>query len=193
MIRQMGTTLEAIARDHVARYEWAASALSPFNVQHVLDAAAGTGYGAKIMAERGLMVTAIDNGEPAARVHREHFAHPGVDFVLADLMECELPKADAAVSLETIEHLPDAAAFLKRLRGAAGFLIASVPNEAVQQFNAHDYPEHVRHYTKDEFAELLMQCGWEPVAWFTQYAKHDREKSAMRPGDDGRVLGVVCQ
>jgi len=191
--RQMKKSLADVAPNHKARYRWAIDNLLEYRAKTVIDAACGIGYGSLMMADMGFSVKAFDRSPKAAEFQASFFKHPAVEFMQADLSTMDVPQADAAVSIETIEHLEDDEGWLKRLREKCGLLIATVPNQDVVPFHKEGHPYHFRHYTKDEFTDLLQRCGWVPVEWATQYEKWDLNKSRMRPGWDGMTLGVVCQ
>lgn len=191
--RQMKKSLEAVAPNHRARYQWAINELKKRGARSAIDAACGIGYGSLMAAREGLTVHAFDRSDKAAIFQKTYFDHPDVKFSQADLDAIEVPQADGAISIETIEHLKADKAWLERLRAKCKFLAATVPNESVVHFDATKHPYHFRHYTKEQFTELLKSAGWEPLEWFTQYEKWDPVKAAMRPGDDGMTLGVVCQ
>jgi SAM-dependent methyltransferase len=88
-------------------------------------------------------------------------AAPRARLLRADGMRLPLPDhaLDLAVSFETIEHLPDAAALLVELRRVlrpGGCLVLSTPNRA---FRGHtDNPFHVREFTGPELRDLLLSC-----------------------------------
>jgi SAM-dependent methyltransferase len=81
--------------------------------------------------------------------------------VRADALQ--LPLADASVevvvSMETIEHVPDAArlvAEFRRVLAPSGTLVVSTPNRAFGPERLHTgNPFHVREFTADELAAVL--------------------------------------
>jgi len=94
----------------------------------------------------------------------------------------------AAVCFETLEHLPDPAPLLRRLATVAPILLASVPNEDVFPFGTGVLHHH-RHYTRNQFAELLLNNGWTPTEWWGQAGP----ESEVEPGGEGRTLIAVCR
>jgi len=189
--RQVTPDISEIRRDHVARYEWVRD-----NYAHrgdvVLDFACGIGYGALIMSEHSA-VYGYDVDDETLNYAREHYAKDGdIVYQKAD-GNCppELPEADLAVSFETIEHIQDPRPLLKALRSAPR-LIASVPNESVMPWQREDGSVtafHFRHYTKTEFADLLLECGWHPVEWYGQLGP----ESEVERDVHGRTLIAVCE
>lgn len=191
--RQVAPTLDGIRRDHRARYEWAAKNMPP--ASRVIDLACGVGYGAKILADAGHRVLAVDRSEEAIAFARQHYAGAGIVYKVADAETfTTATEFDAAVSFETIEHLADPGPMLRGLRDRAAVLYASVPNEAVFPFRSDangyaGYRHHHRHYTRDEFAGLLWGTGWSPSVWCGQ----EGTESDVDEGVDGRTLVVIAE
>jgi len=197
--RQVTPKISEIRRDHVARYEFAANYLDPGHT--VIDFACGIGYGAHILSDAACTelfsnharVVGFDIDAETISYATENYGNEGrVTFRQAD-GNCppQLPVADLAVSFETIEHIQDPRPLLRALRSAPR-LIASVPNESVfpwQQEDGTTVAFHHRHYTKTEFAELLMECGWSPVEWYGQHGTHSEVERDVH----GRTLIAVCE
>lgn len=190
--RQIGHKQDDIAINHRARYHWAATLLRRELKPgaRVLDAACGCAYGSQILAEYGFNVSAWDISDEAAEWSRM-FGHPRVTFSQGDVMEAVSAGRvyDAAVSIETIEHIEDDKAWINGLYLATPLLIGTVPNQDVVAFDKKKHPFHFRHYHKAEVVELFRH--WELFDWSTQYAKY--ENYEMRPGDDGMTLGFLAR
>lgn len=187
--RQVAPELSGIRRDHVARYEFALAHLAPGS--RVLDLACGVGYGARMLADAGHSVTAVDASAEAIAYAQEHYPHPHIRYIVAQAERFEVPptgKFDAVVSFETIEHLEHPAPIMKRWARYAGTLIASVPNEAVFP-HAGRIKFHYRHYTKADFAALLTEAGWiGAVQWFGQEGPH----SPVQESVEGRTIVAIA-
>ena len=188
--RQVTPNISDIRADHRNRYKWVRD-----NYAHrghvVIDFACGIGYGTRIMSEFSV-VYGYDIDDETLAYAREHYDSPDVCYNKAD-GNCppELPVADLAVSFETIEHVQDPRPLLKALR-AAPRLIVSVPNESVVPWQREDGTTtafHFRHYTKTEFADLLIECGWHPVEWYGQIGP----ESEVERDVHGRTLIAVCE
>lgn len=184
--RQIGATLEQIAPDHRKRYEWAAKILKSAGVKTVLDAGCGNGYGSFILADQGgLDVRAVDISKEAIEFAKFFYQREGgenIDFEVCDLEELDPGKPDAIVCFEALEHI-DAPKLVATFQKAAPILLCSVPNEEVMPFSEATHPFHLRHYTPDEFRELL--AGYE-IEMLTQYDKWTGDLIADH--DDGRTL-----
>jgi SAM-dependent methyltransferase len=186
--RQVAPILDGIRADHRARYEWAAKQLPARS--RVIDIACGVGYGAKILAEAGHTVIAIDRDPEAIAYAREHYAHPRVTHHVAEAETVRLDDepVDAAVCFETLEHLEDPVMLLKKLHLVAPFLLASVPNEAVFPHRGR-VAFHHRHYTAEEFRDLLHFSGFLLTEWHGQLGP---ESPVQARRMDGRTLIAVA-
>jgi ubiquinone/menaquinone biosynthesis C-methylase UbiE len=152
---------------HLDRYHFAITRLRAG--QRVLDIASGAGYGTGMLSRHGCHVVGGDYDAATVAAARDYWNYD--DFVSADAMA--LPFAsesfDAVVSFETIEHVPDAAAFLAemtRVLRPGGTFICSTPNIA---YSDHP-PYHLKEYRPEEFFALLER-GYGVVERFGQYFK----------------------
>lgn len=186
--RQVAPGLDGIRRDHVARYEWVAARLPKGS--RVLDLACGVGYGARMLADAGHLVTAVDASREAIDYGKAHYAHERIDFVnelAEDVSVDDVGTFDAMVSFETIEHLSEPGWVLSHWAHYAKQLFASVPNETVFPHGGR-IKFHHRHYTKSQFAMLLSANGWQAVEWHGQAGPH----SEVEPDIEGRTLIAVA-
>lgn len=160
--RQVGAALGDIATDHVARYQWAASKIRG---DRILDLGSGCGYGSAILADAGArMVSGYDLSAESVAYALAHHARPLVTQEVADLDGKTIgAEADSAVAFEIIEHLANPKPLLAGLR--VNRLFASVPNEVVFPYDPEIAPFHQRHYTKEQFNDLLRDCGWLVAEW----------------------------
>lgn len=134
-------TLPGVVRErywfarHVAAYRWAAGLLTAEGLggprATVVDAGAGEGYGAALLARGGARVVAVELvPEVAAHIG---CAYPSVEVLAADLCATGMPDAsiDAVVSNQVVEHLPDlwrALAETARILRPGGLLVCATPN-----------------------------------------------------------------
>jgi len=150
---------------HVARYEHAASQLADRMVRLIIDAGAGVGYGAFILAQRypNAEVWAIERNPVLRGFAAMHYAHQNIRWVLGDLDQqwplLPMPgSVDAVVCLETMERFKDPTQLLTdfgRALRPGGLLILSTPHKP--QGN----PYHAREYTLSEVKEALEERGFE--------------------------------
>lgn len=162
---------------HEARYAWAAEQ-APGCV--ILDAACGTGYGARALIDHGAKsVSGFDLSDEAIATASRLNIPGDVTFAIGDV--AHLPVQDGSVDLylsfETIEHLPDDDAYLaeaRRVLKPDGRLICSTPNRTITNpgttindmpFN----PFHLREYAQPELQERL-RYHFSHIEWFGQSA-----------------------
>ena len=191
--RQVETDLSKIRNDHTARYLWAAEKIPAESL--IIDFACGIGYGANIMATAGHKVIAVDKDNEALAYGGEHWKHERVQFAQGDaetLTGGSIGEFDVAVCFETVEHIVDPTPLLKSLRASANTLLVSVPNENVIPWRWPDGSTtafHHRHYTPEQFEQLLNSTGWKVVEWYGQKgAESEVERDMM-----GRTIIAVCE
>ncbi len=142
------------------RYRWAAEVLQKRRLRRVIDAACGCGYGTRMLVDQGgaNYAVGIDLDETAIEVARTYWTGCGVEFKQEDIREVDFGLGfDAVVSIETIEHVKEPMELLEKFWDWAPILIATVPHEKVVPFDPAVYRFHHRHYTADEFYDLLRK------------------------------------
>jgi 2-polyprenyl-3-methyl-5-hydroxy-6-metoxy-1,4-benzoquinol methylase len=155
---------------HAARYAFAARRVAG---KRVLDLACGVGYGSAMLKAAGAAhVTGVDVSDEAVAYARAHNAADGIAFVCSDGMTYAPDAAfDVVVSLETIEHVPDARGFVRRLAGLVapgGVLVGSVPTTLSTDIN----PYHLHDFSADEFRALIRANGLSIVDEMTQTQRY---------------------
>jgi len=151
-----------IYREHISRYEFAAS-LTRNKV--VLDIACGAGYGSSFLKKKGAkMVVGGDVNRDAVEYAKEHYKGEELVFLRLDAMNLPFSKStfDVIVSFETIEHLKDNRRFLsacKEVLKKSGLFICSTPNSLVtlSDLGRPLNPFHVHEFTVKEFFDLLSE------------------------------------
>ena len=149
---------------HLARYRWASSFATG---RKVLDAACGTGYGTKILAEAGATgVIGVDRSPEAVEEARKH-AHHNSRFVVGNVARLPFPdnEFDIYLSFETFEHVEEGETLVeqaKRVLKPGGTFICSTPNRPVIS-PGHGLsdrplnPYHTREYDEKEFDSILRR------------------------------------
>jgi len=162
------TTGQETAKLHLARYEFAATHARP---GRLLDIACGVGYGTRYLADRRADVVAAlgaDISEEAIAYARERYGNDRVRFVAADACRfSDTTGFDTIVSLETIEHLPDAERFVQQLATLlrpGGVIVGSVPTTPSVDAN----PYHFRDFTERSFRAMFLRHGLAEIACFEQ-------------------------
>jgi SAM-dependent methyltransferase len=161
----------------------------------VLDLCCGIGYGSNLLAEAGSKVEGFDIDEGAVAYARNNYAHDNVSYHCVDLAAGIPPgiKADAAVCFEGIEHIHDPRHVLKAAAEIAPVLLCSVPDEDGYPYRQPDGSTiafHHRHYTDQQFVDLLNECGWAVCGFFRQPGP----ESDVEPdtGVPGRTIVASC-
>jgi len=157
---------------HLFRYHFASQQLHTLQPRRILDVACGVGYGSRYLAEQtSAEIIGVDRNQQALAQARSRFAHPSIEFRLGDCEKLEDSisageRFDAIVSLETLEHVPDAASFLSGLRAhiaAGGILVLSTPNLSVRRSNEPIGKFHSREYTASELMDQLQKAGFASI------------------------------
>ena len=179
-----GPLQEETIRLHKERYGYAARFVEE---KRVLDLACGVGYGSAMMKEAGAAsVVGVDIEPRAIEEAQELQVREGVQFFCADYRDVfEKEKVDPAlaqafeqrfdvlVSLETIEHLPEPAHFVRTLMTAlrpGGLLIASVPITPSVDAN----PYHLHDFSVRTFRKMLEREG-------LSIQEHHRQRQPFNP------------
>jgi SAM-dependent methyltransferase len=144
--------------EHRARYRFAADYVAG---RRVVDVACGAGFGLELLEDAGARALGIDLDVHALSDARG--TRPRAQLVRSDAA-C-LPLGDGAidvvVSLETIEHVPDAVALVaeyRRVLHPQGTLVLSTPNREFGPERLHTQnPFHVREFTATELRALLRE------------------------------------
>ena len=105
---------------------------TPLTGKTALDVGCGAGLLAEPLARLGAEVTGLDATPEVIAVAREHAAAMGleIDYRLGDVQELQ-GQYDLITCMEVIEHVADAAAFVKALAkrlAPGGLLVMSTPN-----------------------------------------------------------------
>jgi SAM-dependent methyltransferase len=182
--------------EHVERYRFAARLARG---RRVLDVACGTGYGSAILAHAGAPdVLGVDASPTAVDYARARYgAVAGVRFLVGDGAAVPVPtgSVDLVVSFETLEHVPDAEAFLDELHRVVardGRVVLSTPNRLVTSpTGRRPYnPYHVREFDPAELARSLARRFGSVELYGQTQAWRGLPARAKFLG--GRVLGTVA-
>jgi 2-polyprenyl-3-methyl-5-hydroxy-6-metoxy-1,4-benzoquinol methylase len=193
--RQVAPSLAGIRIDHRARYELAARRIRPG--ERVLDVACGVGYGTYLLASTSpaTAVTGMDLSAEAIAYATKHFATERTAFQAGDVLQARFAPSsfEAVVCLETLEHVVDDRGLLSRLHAwlvPNGLLVCSTPNQDVMAFDPAGFPFHVRHYTAEAFATLLVACGFTVEE---RWSQPDNCSGQLLEGWTGMFNVAVCR
>ena len=141
--------VEASLQEHLARYRFAKERARG----RVLDVACGTGYGTAMLGAVG-----VDLSLPALRYAAARYP---ARYVAADAANLGFKRAfETVVSFETLEHVPDPAAFVAecaRVLRPGGSFIVSTPNRELWSPRSPRpcQRHHVREFNRGEFLSVL--------------------------------------
>ncbi|MCX5806890.1 MAG: methyltransferase domain-containing protein [Proteobacteria bacterium] len=184
--RQVSPDIDGIRKDHTERYRFACQFIKEGD--KVLDCACGVGYGSYIMSQMtdASLIIAVDKAKEAIEYAGKHYYNSRIQHYVGDIFAGKLSfeSFDVIVSFETIEHVDGKGLlrlFYTRLK-KGGLLIISTPNQDKQAYNQREFPTHLRHYTPEEFDNILSSTGFVVAEKHTQ---HDREKEYISTGWNG--------
>ncbi|WP_019530928.1 methyltransferase domain-containing protein [Dasania marina] len=125
----------------------------------VLDIACGGGYGSRMMASDKRSVTGGDiESEVIAEAKQQSKEYAQVSFCVTDVTAMQFGDAsfDAVVSMETIEHVDDAAYLseISRVLKSGGVFILSTPQNSLGHIPVNAV--HLKEYTRQELQGLCQ-------------------------------------
>lgn len=175
----------AFAAQHIALYAPKGRSLT------VVDAACGVGYGSGLLAERlgpDVVVHGVDLDADSVAYARERYAREETRFHAADALYFRLDRpADAVVSLETLEHVPDPRGLLRHLVSLLspdGIVVASAPVTPSVDAN----PYHLHDFTSGSFTALLRSAGLREFSMMRQVQRFDPFALANRTTQRAKTL-----
>jgi ubiquinone/menaquinone biosynthesis C-methylase UbiE len=167
-----------VMADHAKRYSFA---LEVVQGRRVLDLGCGTGYGSEMLTWTATSVQGFDLWQPD--VHELPVWPGGAELNWGhDLCKHTLPKADAAVAFEVLEHLADAPAALKFAWEAAPLLVVSFPNPTYH--GSHHNPYHVNDWSLDVVEQELRSAAAGRFGQVELAHYHQDGTGAILPGRD---------
>jgi len=147
-------------QEHLDRYTFA---LGYVKGKRVLDAACGTGYGTRLLAQVADHVTGIDISPTAINHARKSYPAINLDFIECDVLALPFPDSsfDVVVSFETVEHIREYRTFIRECRRVLtpnGILICSTPNSKISSPDGVvKNPFHVVEFNPVQFTDLLLR------------------------------------
>lgn len=169
---------------HLARYEFASKYCSG---KEVADIACGTGYGTKLLVEKGgaKSVVGVDISAEAITYAANVHCNPCVTYLHASGTQTGLgaESFDIIMSFETIEHVPNDLDLLRefhRILKPGGILVCSTPNEWPIRIATH----HVREYNRDSFCNLLNN-------YFKLDGLYNQNSGDLSAFNHGQPFGII--
>lgn len=126
-----------------------------------------------------------------------------IELIIGDFLEIDLPnRFDCIVACEVLEHVPDEANFLRRVRDSlapGGQLLLSVPAH-IRYWSIHDeVVGHLRRYEREGLTDLIEQSGFNKVRVisygypFVNFLRYFRVADARRLARERRGWDQVKQ
>ena len=149
--------------EHLCRYKYAKQFVKG---KRVLDAACGSGYGSKMLAEKAESVIGIDISEETIQYACDNYLTSNVEFMVGSIEKLlfEDNFFDVVVSFETIEHVNEQIqnSFLKEIKRVLkddGILIMSTPDKKLFTDERSGKPSefHVKEFYKEDFLKFLYK------------------------------------
>lgn len=179
-------TGQATLKLHLQRYEFAAEHIKP---GRLLDIACGVGYGTRLMVEKAKNIVealGVDLSQEAVEYARQHYASAQIRFLHHDAMTFADERGfDSIVSLETVEHVPDAIGLINHLVELirpGGVFVASAPTTPSVDVN----PYHLHDFTEGSLRSMVTAHGLRELACLQQVQPYrlmrilKREEPRMR-------------
>ena len=177
--------------DNWERYEFAAGFVKG---RRVVDVACGCGYGTALLGvASGLRPIGLDVSSEAIAWARQYYGATADYERIQPSLTWPVPDAgaDVVISLETVEHVPDADEFLTeiaRVLPPGGELILSTPCCDSEARFRPENPFHLREYSWTELAELLGRNGFQVLDRWSQVSALSARWAQVKASSTGPLL-----
>lgn len=170
--RQVKYYLRDIEKDHRNRYFFAAQLVE--EGASVADIGCGVGYGSYYiaMATPCEKVLGIDIDYETIEFAKSKYVTAKNEFICKNIITDKVEqKFDLITAFEVVEHVPDSKTFLEAcvsMLQEEGMIILTTPNENVLRYNPEIFKFHQRHYTPEEFKDIIEEVGLEVLGMYSQ-------------------------
>ena len=135
----------------------------------ILEAGCGDGYFASLLVNLGADVTAIEPGEPAAKMARDRGIRVINDYFSRNL-PLEQKSFDCFLSRLVISHIEDICGFMTAAKhflkpGGLGIVEFVNVRDAIETNRFFDFfPDYVNYFTPASFVQLLHRTGFDLIS-----------------------------
>ncbi|MEW5761124.1 MAG: class I SAM-dependent methyltransferase [Candidatus Thermoplasmatota archaeon] len=142
---------------HIQRYAFASKFVRE---KFVLDVACGTGYGTKMLREKGAIAIGLDKSKEAIKYAMRNY---GREYILGNCTTLPFKDDvfDVVISMETIEHIKDYKKFLSECRRVlkdSGIFICSTPNKETSFPYRNDFNIfHLKEFYPEELFSIISK------------------------------------
>jgi SAM-dependent methyltransferase len=180
-VERMGVHPDSLFyQEHLQRYRFAKDHLAP---GLTLDIACGSGYGTALLGHNdGISAIGADVDFPTVVAARHEYAEQRYLTTSGTALPFASGTFQNVVTLETLEHIHDDAAYLRelaRILRPDGACVLSTPDRAHSARYGLTNPYHIREYIEGELVSLLRP-NFEDVDVFYQgfSERYQRERDA---------------
>jgi 2-polyprenyl-3-methyl-5-hydroxy-6-metoxy-1,4-benzoquinol methylase len=174
-----------VKAEHLMRYNFAKDYLhrnAKEGLKAVYDVACGNGYGTKILSRLSTRIIGLDKTRFFLEDAKSKSPSPNTSFYYVDLdttslrdfiRKKRLPKPDAVISFETIEHLNRPDIFVRQIYSViapGGYFICSVPNARYEP-TVGGKPRNIFHkhlFRKKDIIRLIEQNNFRIIGIWGQ-------------------------
>jgi cyclopropane fatty-acyl-phospholipid synthase-like methyltransferase len=148
---------------HESRYKWMVDTFD-LKGKRVLDFGCGSGYGAYMLAQAGVLVDAIDYSGVAIEYAKKTYRHKDLCYYHADACDYEalhkiLSRYDLVVSFDVLEHIEKYYLFIEnanKLLSEDGVFVVGCPNRHMTlKWNSEWNPYHFQEFSPVQLRHVL--------------------------------------
>lgn len=146
----------------------------------VYEIGCGAGGILRCLAEKmhTTQFTGIEISEDALQICSQ-YNNSNVEYLLADVADLSLEKADVCLAIDVFEHVENHFEFLRKMKHMAEYKVFHIPldmnvHNVIRGWpinKARDAIGHIHYFTKDTALATLKECGYEVIDF--SYTAHE--------------------
>lgn len=143
--------------------------IRPLGIGRFVEVGVGAGGISKLLLRRGLQGVGVERSKPAIELAQaelgEEIASGRYELIHSDLADLDpgpRPKADLALALMVMEHVPDDVSFVRAMIShvkPGGYVLISVPGRRDRWSFEDETVGHVRRYERSDLEAVLHRAG----------------------------------